>query len=165
MRMQSETSLAALARRVGAGLVEAELCLAAAESWTGGWIAKAATDVPGSSAWFERGFVCYSNAAKMEMLGVAASTLAAHGAVSEAVAAEMARGAVARSHAQIGVAVTGVAGPDGGSAEKPVGLVWLAWYRHDAPIATRKCHFEGDREAVRLGAALATFEGILATLH
>jgi nicotinamide-nucleotide amidase len=122
--------------------------LATAESCTGGLIAATCTDRAGSSAWFERGFVTYSNAAKTEMLGVDAALIAQHGAVSEAVVRAMAQGALAHSHTQVAVAVTGVAGPDGGSAEKPVGTVWFgfAWPNH---VSTEMRHFDGDRAAVR----------------
>ena len=122
--------------------------LATAESCTGGMIAAACTDLAGSSQWFERGFVTYSNAAKTEMLGVPAALIEAHGAVSEPVARAMATGAVARSHAQVAVAVTGVAGPSGGSADKPVGTVWFGWCVAGQTQAERQ-HFDGDRAAVR----------------
>ena len=122
--------------------------LATAESCTGGMIAAACTDLAGSSQWFERGFVSYSNAAKTELLGVPAALIAAHGAVSEPVARAMAQGALAHSHAQASVAVTGVAGPSGGSADKPVGTVWLAWCV-DGHTHSEHCQFPGDRAAVR----------------
>ena len=122
--------------------------LATAESCTGGMIAAACTDLAGSSQWFERGFVTYSNAAKTELLGVPAALIAQHGAVSEPVACAMAEGAIDRSHAQVSVAVTGVAGPTGGSADKPVGTVWLAWHV-DGHTHSERCQFAGDRAAVR----------------
>ena len=122
--------------------------LATAESCTGGLIAATCTDLPGSSTWLERGFVTYSNAAKTELLGVPADLIARHGAVSEPVARAMAEGALARSHAQVSVAVTGVAGPSGGSADKPVGTVWLAWHV-DGHTHSERCQFAGDRAAVR----------------
>ena len=117
------TTVAQLAHR----LVERGVMLVAAESCTGGWLAKACTDLPGSSAWFERGFVTYTNEAKQEMLGVTAETLQAHGAVSEPTVAEMAAGALAHSRAQISVSISGIAGPGGGSEEKPVGTVCFGW--------------------------------------
>ena len=123
-------------------------CMASAESCTGGLIAAACTDLAGSSNWFERGFVTYSNAAKTEMLGVDAGLIERHGAVSEAVARAMAQGAVARSHAQAAVAVTGVAGPGGGSADKPVGTVWFGWATPAGTITEMK-RFDGDRAGVR----------------
>lgn len=150
-----------LSVRVGDLLAGHGLRLAAAESCTGGGVAAAVTDVPGSSGWFERGFVCYSNEAKQEMLGVSPRTLAEHGAVSKAVAVEMARGAVANRRAQVSVAVTGVAGPDGGTADKPVGLVWLAWYRTGGSLATYQARFSGDRAAVRRQAVEAALHGLL----
>ena len=122
--------------------------MATAESCTGGLIAGACTDLSGSSAWFERGFVTYSNDAKTELLGVDEALIEAHGAVSEAVARAMAAGALRHSRAQVSVAVTGVAGPTGGSADKPVGTVWLAWCVHGKTYSERQ-HFAGDRAAVR----------------
>lgn len=122
--------------------------MATAESCTGGLIAGACTELAGSSDWFERGFVSYSNAAKTELLGVDAALIAAEGAVSEPVARAMAAGAVAHSHAQVAVAVTGVAGPGGGSAAKPVGTVWFGW-AVDGRVRTERRLFTGDRAAVR----------------
>ena len=129
-------------------LIEKSLKLTTAESCTGGLIAAACTDLAGSSAWFERGFVTYSNAAKTELLGVPAELIETHGAVSEAVVRTMATGAMAHSHAQVAVAVTGVAGPSGGTPDKPVGTVWLGWLV-GGHITTECCHFPGDRAAVR----------------
>ena len=123
-------------------------CMATAESCTGGLIAAACTDLAGSSNWFERGFVTYSNAAKTELLGVDAALIGRHGAVSEAVARAMAQGAVAHSHAQAAVAVTGVAGPGGGSADKPVGTVWFGWATPGGTVTEMK-RFDGDRAGVR----------------
>ncbi|HEX5698567.1 MAG TPA: CinA family protein [Rhodoferax sp.] len=122
--------------------------LATAESCTGGLIAATCTDLAGSSNWFERGFVSYSNAAKCELLGVDAALIDRHGAVSEPVARAMAGGALAHSHAQVAIAVTGVAGPSGGSPEKPVGTVWLAWAT-PLGVTSELQHFPGDRAAVR----------------
>lgn len=122
--------------------------LATAESCTGGLIASACTDLAGSSAWFERGFVTYSNEAKTELLGVDPALIAAHGAVSEAVVRAMVLGALQYSRAQVAVAVTGVAGPTGGSAEKPVGTVWFGWAT-PAGVHTELQRFDGDRAAVR----------------
>ena len=127
----------ALAEKIGARLKARGALLVTAESCTGGWAAQALTSVAGSSAWFERGFVTYSNAAKEEMLGVRTDTLSRHGAVSEQTAREMA------------LAITGVAGPTGGSAEKPVGTVCFAWARKGEPASAETRHFAGDREAVR----------------
>lgn len=122
--------------------------LATAESCTGGLIAASCTDLAGSSQWFERGFVTYSNAAKSELLGIDAALINTHGAVSEAVVRAMALGALSHAHAQVTIAVTGVAGPGGGSADKPVGTVWLAWAT-PAGMTSELQHFAGDRAAVR----------------
>ena len=122
--------------------------MTSAESCTGGLIAAACTDLAGSSNWFERGFVSYSNAAKTELLGVDAALIARHGAVSEEVARAMAQGAIARSRAQVAVAVTGVAGPSGGSAAKPVGTVWFGWAT-PAGLVSEMRRFDGDRRQVR----------------
>ncbi len=129
-------------------LIKKAWLMTAAESCTGGMIAAACTDLAGSSAWFERGFVTYSNAAKQELLGVPAALIAQHGAVSEPVARAMAEGALARSHAQVAVAVTGVAGPTGGSAAKPVGTVWFG-FATPAGVVSETRRFDGDRAAVR----------------
>ena len=129
-------------------MLENGLFLATAESCTGGMIAAACTDLAGSSAWFERGFVTYSNAAKTDMLGVGAALIAQHGAVSEPVARAMAFGAIRHSHAQVSIAVTGVAGPTGGSAGKPVGTVWFAWSVNGSLQSEMMC-FKGDRASVR----------------
>lgn len=137
-----------LTKALAAILTRRNEMLATAESCTGGLIAGACTDLAGSSEWFERGFVTYSNAAKTELLGVPAELIAQHGAVSEPVARAMAEGAVARSHAQLSVAVTGVAGPGGGSEAKPVGTVWLGWHVNGHTV-TECRHFAGDRAAVR----------------
>ena len=137
-----------LVEQLAARLLQRQWLLATAESCTGGLIAGACTDVSGSSAWFERGFVTYSNAAKTELLGVPATLIDTHGAVSEAVAHAMAIGAVQHSPAQVAVAVTGVAGPTGGTAEKPVGLVWFG-FALPGRVLTEKMNFAGDRAAVR----------------
>ncbi len=150
-----------LPTRLGRALVGAGLTVATAESCTGGWIGKRITDVPGSSAWFERGFVTYSDAAKQELLGVQPATLASHGAVSAETAAEMVAGALARSRADLAVAVTGVAGPDGGTDEKPVGTVWLAWQRRGRPPRVERRRFSGDRENVRRVTVQAALDGLL----
>ena len=138
--------------------------LVTAESCTGGWLAQAITAVPGSSGWFERGFVVYSNASKCEVLGVRAETLARFGAVSIETAAEMAEGALQASHADVSVAITGIAGPAGGDADKPVGTVCLAFAGGSPPPAARVFHFEGDREAVRRQAIVAALEGLIERL-
>lgn len=160
----SDTELYGLAESVGEALRARGLMLATAESCTGGWVSTAVTAVAGSSAWFERGFVTYSNAAKQEMLGVDPGTLSAHGAVSEAVVREMAEGAVTRSHADAAVAVSGVAGPGGGSAAKPVGLVCLAWALEGAETRSLSLHCEGTRAQVRREAVKRALEGLLERL-
>ena len=129
-------------------LLKKQLRLVTAESCTGGLIAAACTNLAGSSAWFERGFVTYSNAAKTELLGVSERVLRRAGAVCGPVAQAMAEGALAHSHAQVAVAVTGVAGPSGGSPAKPVGTVWFG-FAMPGQVLTEKCHFDGDRAAVR----------------
>lgn len=134
--------------------------LATAESCTGGGVSEMITSIPGSSDWFERGFVSYSNASKIEMLGVKASTLAQFGAVSEQVAKEMAEGALKNSHAQISLAVTGIAGPDGGTPDKPVGTVWFAWSGQNFPTKTQIQHFDGDRSTVRALSIKFVLEGL-----
>jgi nicotinamide-nucleotide amidase len=136
--------------------------VATAESCTGGGVGEAITRTAGSSAWFDRGFVTYSNAAKVDLLGVKQETIGSFGAVSEAVAREMAVGALHQSNADVAVAVTGVAGPGGGTAAKPVGLVWLAWAALDGRRQSRSEVFAGDREAVRRQAVLAALEGLVA---
>jgi nicotinamide-nucleotide amidase len=161
MTADTLTSLAAL---VGARLRAEGMLLATAESCTGGWVAQAVTAIAGSSGWFERGFVTYSNAAKMEMLHVKANTLHSHGAVSEQTAGEMAAGALAGSHAHVAVAITGIAGPDGGSADKPVGTVCFGWARTNRKVQAETRHFEGDRESVRRQSAIAALQGVLALL-
>lgn len=150
-----------LAARVGEALKGKGLMLVTAESCTGGWVAQAMTSVGGSSSWFERGFVTYSNEAKREMLGVEARTLDMHGAVSEEVVRAMAQGALAHSAAQVSVAITGVAGPTGGTPEKPVGMVWLAWARTGGTLDCRMRHYSGDREQIRLQAVMDALHGIL----
>lgn len=157
--------LTALAARVGAQLKAQGMMLAAAESCTGGWVAQALTAIAGSSDWFERGFVTYSDAAKQEMLGVSAATLAAHGAVSEHTAREMAAGALARSRAQVALSITGIAGPGGGSPQKPVGMVCFAWAGSQGALAARTQHFDGDRESVRRQSVLFALQGVLELLE
>ena len=142
-------TLEKLAEVLGHELLNRGEWLTAAESCTGGWLAQSVTSIAGSSGWFDRGFVTYSNAAKQEMLGVPETTLARHGAVSEATARAMALGALAHSKADWSVAITGIAGPGGGSPEKPVGTVCFAWGRKEGGCEAKTCHFTGDRAAVR----------------
>jgi nicotinamide-nucleotide amidase len=154
----------ALAEKVAAALIARRAMLTTAESCTGGWVSEVLTAIAGSSAWFERGFVTYSNAAKEEMLGVRAETLAQHGAVSEPVAREMALGALVHSHASVALAVTGIAGPSGGSAEKPVGTVCFAWAGAGRPARVETRRLPGDREAVRRQSVERALQGVLELL-
>ncbi|MBI1965507.1 MAG: CinA family protein [Betaproteobacteria bacterium] len=153
-----------LAEEVGTALKSRKLMLATAESCTGGWISEAVTMVPGSSEWFERGFVSYTYVSKREMLGVKEKTLEQHGAVSEEVVREMASGALARSHAQVAVAVSGVAGPTGGTPDKPVGTVCFAWCAKGGTPRSDTQHYSGDREAVRKQSVAHALKGVLAQL-
>lgn len=149
------------ARQLVDALRERNWHCATAESCTGGGIAAAITDIPGSSDAFDRGFVTYSNAAKTQMLGVDAALIDAHGAVSEAVAQAMAAGALARSEADCAVAVTGVAGPGGGTPQKPVGMVCFGWAVKQKPVATETVHFPGDRRTVREVSVAHALSGLL----
>lgn len=155
-----DAELYKLAAEAGEALRRRGWMLAIAESCTGGWLGQAVTMVPGSSNWFDRGFVTYTNDAKRELLGVHDETLARFGAVSEQAAREMAQGALARSRARLAVAVSGVAGPDGGTADKPVGTVWIAWALGEDVMALR-FGFSGDRDAVRRQAVIAALSGIV----
>ena len=161
--MASDTlaTLATLATLVGARLKAKGLKLATAESCTGGWVAQAVTSISGSSEWFDRGFVTYSNDSKREMLGVRAETLAAHGAVSESIAREMAVGALDCSGAGVALSVTGVAGPTGGSPEKPVGMVCFAWALRGGAVESETRRFGGDREAIRRQSVVRSLQGLL----
>ena len=161
----ADEKLYRLADEVGQALKMRGLMLVTAESCTGGWIAEAVTMVPGSSAWFERGFITYTYISKREMLNVSAGTLDSHGAVSEPTVREMARGALAASHAQIAVAVSGTAGPGGGTLEKPVGTVCLAWSAKNGETRSETRHFPGNREAVRRQAVEHALEGVLHLLE
>jgi nicotinamide-nucleotide amidase len=153
-----------LAPRVGQRLSDKGWMLAAAESCTGGMVAAALTDIAGSSAWFERGFVTYSNEAKTELLGVPAGVIAAHGAVSEPVARAMAEGALRASRAQIAVSITGVAGPGGGSKDKPVGTVVFAWAASGLETRCETRHFSGDRRSIRQQSTAHALSGVLRLL-
>jgi nicotinamide-nucleotide amidase len=157
-------TLEELAGRVGGLLLERNHMLVTAESCTGGWVAKCITDIAGSSAWFDRGFVTYSNRAKQDMLGVTAETLEDHGAVSEATVSEMARGALTHSAADIAVAVSGIAGPGGGAPGKPVGTVWFAWLVSGGTPRVETRQFTGDREAVRRQSVVCALEGLVDVL-
>jgi nicotinamide-nucleotide amidase len=155
----------ALARRLGERLRAAGAMLATAESCTGGWAAQVVTSVAGSSDWFERGFVTYSNAAKRELLGVSDETLRREGAVSEQAAREMALGALRRSKATVALSITGIAGPGGGSGDKPVGTVCFAWADASGRVASETLRLAGDREAVRRQSVIHALEGMLKALE
>jgi nicotinamide-nucleotide amidase len=157
----NQQQLETLAARVGELLLANGQKLVTAESCTGGWVAQCLTAIAGSSLWFDRGFVSYSNDAKIEMLGVEQATLLAHGAVSEATAAAMASGALRHSRADWALAITGVAGPGGGSPDKPVGTVCFGWAAHDGRIETQTLLFTGDRQAVRAKSVAHALGGIL----
>ena len=159
-----DAQLYELSEQVGKALKARGFMMAAAESCTGGWIGQAITMVPGSSRWFDRGFVTYTNEAKQDMLGVGSTTLKEFGAVSEQTVREMVAGTLARSRAQIAVAVSGIAGPDGGSKQKPVGTVMIAWGQKDGDITAHSRHFHGDRDAVRRQTVIAALEGMLVLL-
>jgi len=158
-------TLKLLARRIGACLKKRKLKLATAESCTGGWISQAVTSVSGSSGWFDRGFVTYSDEAKKELLGVRERTLSRHGAVSRETAEEMAAGALARSRAQVSIAVTGVAGPTGGTKAKPVGTVCFAWSRKRRAMGSDTRRFRGGRDSVRRQSVEFALKGLLERLE
>lgn len=155
--------LEGMAVTLGKLLEQTGYSVATAESCTGGWVAQVITSVAGSSNWFDRGFVTYSNDAKRQMLGVRAQTLRKHGAVSEKVVMDMALGALKKSNARFAVSVSGIAGPDGGSEEKPVGTVWFAW-AFDDQVEASMMHFSGDRQQVRYGAVLVALQGLIARI-
>ncbi len=156
-----DAALSRLAAELGTRLLERGEVLATAESCTGGWVSMCVTAIAGSSNWFDRGFVTYSNSAKAEMLGVSKKTLVRHGAVSEPVVIEMASGALLRSQAQWALAISGVAGPAGGTPEKPVGTVCFAWAGPDGFAEAETCHFPGDREAVRRASVEHALRGLI----
>ena len=155
-----DRQLHVLAESLASVFTECGASLVAAESCTGGWIAKVLTDIPGSSAWFECSVVAYSYEAKESLLGVQPQTLERTGAVSQETALEMVSGALARYGASVAVAVTGVAGPGGGTPDKPVGTVWIGWKRRGGYAQTQLYHFSGDREAVRRQTVAAALRGI-----
>jgi nicotinamide-nucleotide amidase len=160
----SDHDLSRLAARVSRRLLSSRHCVATAESCTGGWIAKALTDIAGSSQWFIEGLVTYSDQSKISRLGVSPAVLKRHGAVSEATARQMAVVALRNTGAQLAVAVTGIAGPGGAVPGKPVGTVWLAWAQRRGGavrVAVQLKHFRGDREAVRRKTVRAALQGLL----
>ena len=157
--------LEALSTKIGNLLKSKGLTLATAESCTGGWVSKVITDISGSSHWFERGFVTYTNTSKQEMLGVDTKILEQYGAVSEQVAQQMAEGAIKHSHADVSLAISGIAGPHGDTPEKPLGMVCLAWSGKAFATFSRVDYFKGDREQVRYQAVTAALQGILECLE
>ena len=165
MARVSDEELEGLARELGTALCARRWTLATAESCTGGWVGELITALPGCSHWFERGFITYSNAAKTEMLGVTKETLAVHGAVSEETAGAMAAGALKYSRAQATLAITGIAGPGGGTPQKPVGLVCYGWALADGTIMSSTCRLDGDREEIRSRAAAAAMRGLIELLR
>lgn len=156
--------IAQLAQELGAALTNSRRIVTTAESCTGGGVAEAITSVSGSSGYFDRAFITYSNQAKAQMLGVDPGLLERYGAVSEPVVREMAKGAIARSAASVSVAISGVAGPTGGTDDKPVGTVWFAWAK-DESVETSLMRFWGDRESVREQAVMVALQGLLARLR
>jgi len=159
--MAEDEELYALARKVGQVLRLQGRVLVLAESCTGGWVAQCVTDVPGSSAWFDRGFVTYSNQAKCELLDVPSEIIQVHGAVSSETVRAMAAGALSHSAADVAVAVSGIAGPTGGTPDKPIGTVWFAWQRDDGICRIQCMQFGGDRRGIRQQAVRAALQGIL----
>ena len=157
----TEDDITEIARRLGRVYKRRKLVIATAESCTAGGVSAAITRIPGSAKWFDRGFVTYTNQAKKDMLGVRQRTLRMRGAVSEQVAHEMVKGAIANSDADVAVAVTGIAGPSGGSKTKPVGLVWFAWLARDGEVQARAFHFKGDRVQVRIQSVAAALQGLI----
>lgn len=159
-----DTELTMLADHLGHALKQAGYSVATAESCTGGWLGEVLTSIPGSSLWYERGFITYSNMAKREMLGVKTDLLTRYGAVSEPTARAMAEGALAHSHADLAVAITGIAGPGGGTPDKPVGMVCFAWAVRKAPTRSGTERFSGDREAIRRQAVKTALLGLQTSL-
>ncbi len=161
MARVSDEELHQLARELGEKLLARGWMLATAESCTGGWVGQLLTSLPGSSHWYERGFITYANAAKIEMLDVPAELIANHGAVSEETASAMAAGALAHSHAQAALAISGIAGPGGGTPHKPVGLVCYGWALTDGTVLSSTCRLDGDREEIRSRAVAAALRGLI----
>ena len=164
MLKPTDAELQDLALQVAERLLAHSQTIATAESCTGGWIAKTLTDIPGSSAWFDCGMTAYSYEAKQALLGVRPETLIRHGAVSEETVLEMVSGAQSHSGASVAVAVTGIAGPSGGTTDKPVGTVWIAWKRRGGYPKMQRFHFDGDRESVRRQTVARALQGLLEIL-
>ena len=161
MARVSDEELNQLATELGDRLKARGWMLATAESCTGGWVGQLVTAQPGSSSWYERGFITYANDAKIEMLGVPAEMIEAHGAVSEETASAMAAGALAHSHAQAALAISGIAGPSGGTPHKPVGLVCYGWALADGTLMSSTCRLGGDRDEIRSRAVAAAMRGLI----
>jgi nicotinamide-nucleotide amidase len=161
MARVSDEELHQLAAELGEKLSARGWMLATAESCTGGWVGQLLTSLPGCSHWYERGFITYANAAKIEMLDVPEEVLATHGAVSEQTAAAMAAGALKHSHAQATLAISGIAGPGGGTRQKPVGLVCYGWALADGTVMSSTCRLDGDREEIRSRAVAAALRGLI----
>jgi nicotinamide-nucleotide amidase len=161
MARVSDEELHQLASELGDKMLARGWMLATAESCTGGWAGQLITAIPGSSHWYERGFITYANAAKIEMLGVPEATIATHGAVSEETASAMAAGALAHSHAQAALSISGIAGPGGGTPQKPVGLVCYGWALEDGTVMSSTCRLDGDREEIRSRAVAAALRGLI----
>jgi len=159
-----DEQLQLLAKKVGESALEARVMITTAESCTGGWVAVVLTSIAGSSKWFERGFVTYSNLSKQELLGVSGETLVQHGAVSEQTVCEMAQGALQHSHAHLGVAISGIAGPGGATQDKPVGTVCLAWAAAGKVTRSVTEQYSGNREEIRKQAVVAALNGVLGML-
>jgi len=162
--MVTESQLSKLMAELADLLTARAYKMASAESCTGGWLAKAATDLAGSSGWFDRGLVTYSNQAKHEVLAVSESTLDQYGAVSQETVHEMVAALLSVKSVSLGVAISGIAGPGGGSADKPVGTVWLAWKMLQQPIISKRYNFKGDRQQVRLQATIEAVAGLISLL-
>ncbi len=161
MNLIDEQKLEQLAKELGEILIQRGFMLVSAESCTGGWIGQTVTSIPGSSKWYERGFITYSNNSKSEMLGVSHRSLEKFGAVSEQIATEMAAGAISSSRAQISIAVTGIAGPGGATKGKPVGMICHSWAIKDGLARTAACLLEGDRESIRKQAVAIALQGAI----
>lgn len=157
-----DNDLKQLALEVANDLKSRDRILVSAESCTGGWVAKVMTDIAGSSAWFDRGFVTYSNASKVQILGVKENTLESQGAVSKQTVREMVEGALRYSQGNIALSISGIAGPEGGSDDKPVGTVWFAWALRNGKLTTLCQRFDGERDAVRRQAVVTALQGLIA---
>ncbi|MBW8328936.1 MAG: CinA family protein [Thiobacillus sp.] len=161
MARVSDEELHQLAAELGDKLLARGWMLATAESCTGGWVGQLLTSLPGCSQWYERGFITYANAAKIEMLGVPVELIETHGAVSEDTASAMAAGALKHSHAQAALAISGIAGPGGGTPRKPVGLVCYGWALEDGTVMSSTCRLDGDREEIRSRGVAAALRGLI----